>query len=192
MDGIIVLLMIIGIISKINKNKKKKEAARKARQMENAFAEVSAMQAKPAKPIPKPAEAVKKPAPVKAARPAPVKIPFTKEEWAQFLADEPMDKAGASAEGVSAAPGPSPEGRASRRQPRPEGFSPALRSTQGESEAEHKKHVERIVEEEKRMKTAAQAQHKLRSMHRQKMREAVIMSEVLSKPVALRPRGQRL
>jgi len=192
LDGLIILLIIIGFITRANKKKKKQQEAarRKAQAMAAAF---SASDLEP-KPEPKseikPGSELRREKPKAAA--SQVKIPFTRAEWDAFMAQT----AGAAklkppAEGTSVAPKPSGEGRPSRRQPLPEGVSPALRSTQGERPSEHARHLERIAAEEKRQAEAAALQSELRSINRRKLRQAVIMSEILSKPVALRPRGQR-
>lgn len=182
MDGLVVILIIIGIVSRLNK-KKQQEKARKAQQMADAFAQAFP---EAEKEVPKPAKAVKKapkpeikiPDPVQKAADSVLKaveqeIPFTKEEWAKFIADK----------GISAPKAPAP-----KKQPLPEGFSPALKSTQGESEAEHRRHIEKIAAEEKQLHQQAENLREMRSMNRQKLRQAVIMSEVLGKPVALRKR----
>ena len=61
-------------------------------------------------------------------------------------------------------------------------------STQGESRAEHAQHRRRILEEEARLQAEKDALEELRSANLEKLRSAVIMSEVLGKPVALRGR----
>lgn len=61
-------------------------------------------------------------------------------------------------------------------------------STQGESEAEHAEHRRRIAAEEAARRLEREALRDLREANRDKLRTAVIMSDVLSKPVALRPR----
>ena len=192
MDSLIGLLILFAIFTRLNKKKKQKEAARKAQMQAQAFAEAAAVQLE--KPTPaKTSAPVKKAVPEK--KPAQQKIPFSKEEWAEFLATENIQqkkpRPAELAEGDGCSPTTSNEGRLSRRQLIPEGISPALRSTQGESEEEHRRHVERIVREEKKQQMETNAQRELRSVNRRKLREAVIMSEILSKPVALRPRGQR-
>ena len=68
MDGLIVLLIIIGVISSISKsNKKKKKAAEAQRKAE-------------------------RPAPAQPKAGA-VKIPYTREEWAEFLKEEGVPEA---------------------------------------------------------------------------------------------------
>jgi len=178
LDGLIVLLIIIGIISRVSKsNKKKQEAAKKARA--KAFAD-AADAVRNAKKVIEPARRTAQQAVQAVSR----ELPFTQADWDAFLQCSGQK----AAEGVPSPQKPSPEGRASRRQPLPEGVSPALRSTQGESESEHRGHVDRIAAEEKREAESLQARQNLRAANRQKLREAVIMSEILGKPVALRTR----
>lgn len=189
MDGLIVLLIIIGIVSRVSKsNKKKQEAAKKARA--KAFAD-AADAVRNAKKVIEPARR-------EIIRAVEEEIPFTSADWDAFLKNAVPEKPAAAAvvpakaekpaEGMAMKPKPSPEGRKSLKQPLPEGFSPALKSTQGESHAEHSQHVEKILLEEKRLTQKQEELRNLRSVNRQKLREAVIMSEVLGKPVALRGR----
>ena len=66
MDGLIVLLIIIGVVTSISKSSKKKKAAEAQRKAE-------------------------KPAPAQPKAGA-VKIPYTREEWAEFLKREPESR----------------------------------------------------------------------------------------------------
>ena len=169
MDGLIGILILIGIFSSFSKKKKQK-------------AQKKAVQARPAGPNPEPR-------PEKAA--GQMKIPFTREEWDSFLADmEPQAKKSmplpvkpAKAKKTAKAPEPvllldhdEPEGTV---------------STQGESTAEHAEHRQKILAEETRLREHQETLQELRHMNRQKLRQAVVMSEVLGKPVSLRPRGYR-
>lgn len=61
-------------------------------------------------------------------------------------------------------------------------------STQGESEAEHAEHRLRAAAEEAARRQEHEALRELRAANRDKLRTAVVMSEVLGKPVSLRPR----
>lgn len=195
MDGLIIILIIIGIVSRIGKRKKQQEETLKKFRRDNAFAEAFDETEKAAEQVKKVPEPAKKAAAVQKAA-APVakaiqqEIPFTKEEWTEFLEGIAPEKKQpkVKARPVSAAAMVSPEGRASLKQPLPEGYSPALKSTQGESEKEHRRHRERIEAEEKRQREQAESLRSMRQVNRQKLREAVIMSEVLGKPVALRGR----
>ena len=178
MDGLITLIIIFGIISRISKkSKQKQEAVNKARRKAEAFAEAAAVEAmkgakRAVKSVPEPVKKAAEPI----VRTVEKELPFTKEEWAEFVARK------------KAAPQPSAEGSTGRTQVMPEGFSPELKSTQGESAAEHRRHAEKIAAEEKQRHEARLAEENLRSMNLKKLRQAVIMSEVLGKPVALRGR----
>lgn len=204
MDGLIVLFIIMGIVSSLKKKKKKQEEKLKQYQRDNTFAEVfpegeddeilqtekiAKKAAEAAKKIPEPvkkaaAPVIKQAAPVirEAAKAAAQEIPFTKEEWDKFLGSIGEKKPAA----VKAEVQPSPEGRISLKQAMPEGFSPKLKSTQGESEEEHRRHLEKIARQEKLRQEKLETAQEIRSMNRQKMRQAVVMSEILGKPVALR------
>ena len=60
-------------------------------------------------------------------------------------------------------------------------------SEEGESEAEHRAHMEKTRAEEQMAARAEQAQQKP-AVTREELRRAVVMSEVLGKPVSLRGR----
>jgi len=64
-------------------------------------------------------------------------------------------------------------------------------STQGESAVEHARHRQKVLGEEARLRQQQETLQELRHLNRQKLRSAVVMSEVLGKPVSLRPRGYR-
>lgn len=61
-------------------------------------------------------------------------------------------------------------------------------STQGENPAEHARHRQKVLAEEEQLRLEHQALQEVRSMNLQKLRTAVVMSEILDKPVSLRPR----
>ena len=183
MDGLIIILIIFGIISRMNKKKKKQEEARKARA--DAFEQAFAGGEREIPHPPQPAEPVKKLETALKKIPEPVKkavreeIPFTKEEWDRFLGN---------IEGKKPAKKPVPKERIAEQRPLAEGFSLPLKSTQGESEKEHRAHLEKIAAAEKKQREQAELAREIRSMNRQKLRQAIVMSEVLGKPVALRGR----
>ena len=107
-------------------------------------------------------------------QPAQQRIPFSKEEWKAYmheLSDELISEKAA----MQPAHAAHDEG---------EGFI----SNQGESIEEHAEHRRRIAEEEARHHQEREALSELRNANLEKLRTAVIMSEVLSKPVSLRPR----
>ena len=163
MGGFIPLLIIFAIIESIvSKNKKKAEQAKKAGGAQRAA------QPKPkSKPKPQP-------------KPQQVRVPYTKEEWSAFLnelnrdiaSDEPRRKAA-----------PAPQPRVELHSEFEEGSS-----FEGESHEEHAKHLRRIEEEEALHRQELEALNDLREANLDKLRAAVVMSEVLGKPVSLRPR----
>ena len=60
--------------------------------------------------------------------------------------------------------------------------------TEGETHAEHRRHVEALRRRETEERLAAQAAAELAALNTQKLRQAVIMKELLDRPVALRGR----
>lgn len=185
MDSLIGLLIIIGIISKLAKKNKqqKKDAA--------------------SSPVGK----------AQAAR-QDTAIPFSRDEWTQFLKQTgipgPEKKAAEPAEKKKPAAVPGQvqmdeirelrnavvKQRAARKTAAEPAVKPALQhddpegtiSTQGETHAEHAAHRRRILAEEERLQQEMDALAELRNANLQKLRTAVVMSEVLGKPVALRGR----
>lgn len=61
-------------------------------------------------------------------------------------------------------------------------------STQGESAEEHARHRQKILAEEEAIRMEHEALQEIRHMNLQKLRTAVVMSEILDKPVSLRRR----
>ena len=167
MDGLIGILILIGIFSSFSKKKKQK-------------AQKKAVQARSAGPKPEPR-------PEKAA--GQMKIPFTKEEWDSFLTDmEPQKKKSKPLPVKSAKakkPAKKPEPVLLLDHDEPEGTV----STQGESAAEHAEHRREVLAEEARLHEHQETLQELRHLNRQKLRQAVVMSEVFGKPVSLRPRS---
>lgn len=78
-------------------------------------------------------------------------------------------------------------------------FEPAKRAfapmtapdIEGESHAEHQRHINRIREEESNILAAHARAKQVREMDRKALRTAIVVSEVLNKPVSLRLRGLR-
>lgn len=70
-------------------------------------------------------------------------------------------------------------------------FSQGSLSTQGETAAEHAEHRRRIAAEEERLRLETQRLEDVRRVNLDQLRAAVAMSEVLGKPLSLRPRGRR-
>ena len=70
------------------------------------------------------------------------------------------------------------------------GGSMAHEHTEGETRAEHRRHVEELHRREAEETRATLAAQELAELNVQRMRRAVVMAEILDKPVALR-RGRR-
>lgn len=178
MDSLIGILILIGIFSSFSK-KKKQKAQKQTAQTQS--------------PVPQPA-----PKPEKLS--GQTKIPFTKEEWDAFLEDveqqekTPAPQPAKSVKAVKPAKAVKAAKAAKIPDPvllldhdEPEGTV----STQGESAAEHAEHQQKVLAEEARLREHHETLQELRHLNRQKLRSAVVMSEVLGKPVALRPRSYR-
>lgn len=166
MDSLIDILILIGIFSSFSKKKKKRAQKQPAQQQA---------------PVSKPQNAAGQ-----------TKIPFTKEEWNAFLADmeqqkRPSPKSRPMKAAKAAKPAKAPDPVLHLDHDDPEGTV----STQGESAAEHAEHHQKILSEETRLRKHQETLEELRHLNRQKLRSAVVMSEVLGKPVSLRPRGYR-
>lgn len=192
MDGLISILIIIGLAAFSSSRKKKKKAQEKATARDRAFKEAS--------------QTIEQ-----------AKIPFSREEWDALLKAQKPSEDAAKPKAAPAKPRAKPAkpakpantakpaNAAKPAEPRPApvvpAATPALRieddapegtvSTQGESIAEHAAHVARIHAEESRLLQTQQMLQTLRGLNRQKLRDAVVMSEILGKPVSLRPRGYR-
>ena len=172
MDGLIVILILVGILSSFSK--KKKETQKRVAQARTAEPQSEAQ------PVKKTGQ---------------TKIPFTKEEWEAFLAEAkaqekkpvppPMRKAKPVSPAKAAKPARTPAPVLLLDHDEPEGTV----STQGESAAEHAGHRQRVLVEETRLREYQETLQELRHMNRQKLRQAVVMSEILGKPVSLRPRS---
>ena len=173
MNGLIALFVIIGIVNALtSKNKKEKQAkkrAAQARAFDNAIPKAQA-KSKP-RPQPQPKSKVVE---------RQMRMPFTKEEWKAYLS-EMSEELVAKKAASSAAP-------AAAAYDEGESFHEGFVSTQGESAEEHAEHRRRIAEEEAQHWQEREALNDLRNANREKLRAAVVMSEVLGKPVALRPR----
>jgi len=163
MDGLIGILILIGIFSSFS-SKKKKKAQKRASQQQTPAANSQASQPK---------------------------IPFTKEEWSAYLADMEQQPKPANARPAKVSravkPAKAPDPVLYLDHDEPEGTV----STQGESAVEHARHRQKVLGEEARLRQQQETLQELRHLNRQKLRSAVVMSEVLGKPVSLRPRGYR-
>ena len=160
MDGLIAIIVIIAIVNALTSGKKKKA--------EQAKQKGGAQRAAQAKPQPKP-----KPAPRQ------VRIPYSKEEWNAYLSEIN----GGAPKKASPKPAPMP-----KLVPEIQEVFEGSISTQGESDEEHAEHRRRIAEEEAMRRQERDALADLREANLDRLRAAVVMSEVLGKPVSLRPR----
>ena len=163
MSGLIVLLFIWIIInsltSRTKKEKQEQKRAAKAHAFDTAFPKT---QAKP-QPRPKAVEGQRR-------------IPFSKEEWKAYLSEMSEELV---RERAATAPIAHDED---------DRFHEGFISTQGESAEEHAEHRRRIEAEEAQHRAEREALDDLRSANRERLRAAIVMSEVLGKPVSLRPR----
>lgn len=170
MDGLFVILILIGAFAFTSSNKKKKaQQAAKQRGFDQADAAIQAVQEK---------------------------IPFSRDEWAAFLKQtEPAKPVAAKpqpAKPANSRPAAVPKAAAkpsvrALEHDEPEGTV----STQGESAAEHAEHRRKVLAEEAQRREEHQAMEDLRAVNLQKLRSAVVMSEILDKPVSLRRREYR-
>ena len=175
LDGLIALLIIIGLVTSISKSNKKKKAAQAQKAAKSA------------------------------AQPGTVKIPYTREEWEQFLADAEGEAAAKPAPAKKAAakpaaPKPAPQKRkANAPQMNVAAPAPAAMSTgsiavdanqgvEGETEAEHAAHRMRAARAEARRRSECAEAQAVAQVNLQTLRSAVVMKEILDKPVSLRPR----
>lgn len=197
MDSLIVILLIIGLVSSISKkNKKKQQQQQRARQ-----AGYDAVSAVPAPPMRVDAQNTK---------PSNPKVPYTKEDWAKLLAEKDNSAANAKQRaakaplrggdsslivemeaGVSSQPGKEAhEGQKfqtlTAQRLNAQRLRPDVRHLEGESRREHEAHKQRIAEEEARLHREREELRELRNVNLKKLRSAVVMSEVLGKPIALR------
>ena len=207
---IIILLIIIGLAAK--SSKKKKQQARKQRERQAGFDEISAAPPPKARPaLDKIADALE----FVDEKAGQVKIPYSRQEWAEFLNRTPAEKpapakpkaqpagdrvskailrsgdpsliAGLESGRSSPAGNAASEGQEFQKL-NAQRLRPSAQHAEGESHREHAEHRQRIIEEEARIHKEREDLKELRSVNLQKLRSAVIMSEVLGKPVALRGR----
>ena len=182
LDGLIALLIIIGVVTSISKSSKKKKATEAQKRAE-------------------------KPSPAQPKAGA-TKIPYTREEWAQFLKEEGVPEpkaqpkpAAAKLEDVAKVSAAILQKR--RAQAAQQGVAaPACEAAgsiapdprqgvEGETEAEHAAHRLRAEAAEALRDRAEETRQALAAMNLQALRSAVVMKEILDKPVSLRPRGRR-
>ena len=175
LDGLIALLIIIGLVTSISKSNKKKKAAQAQ---------------KAAKP---------------AAQAGEVRIPYTREEWAQFLEQEHIPKPQGPPKPAAAKPEDAAKvaaavlerrgAQAAQRSvptpaPAPSGSIAvdANQGVEGETEAEHAAHRMRAARAEACRRSECAEAQAVAQVNLQTLRSAVVMKEILDKPVSLRPR----
>lgn len=172
MDSVIYLLIVIGLFV-LRSSKKKKQPPEKT--VQRSLAEPENEQA---------------------FFRASTKMPFLSMDWAELLdsTQEPEKKE------IKVKPPKSVRTKAKQRAPK-KAAAPAGQSeisppenaihTEGENAEEHAAHIAKIRAEEEQLYKSRQELQELRHLNRQKLRSAVIMSEVLGKPVSLRSRADR-
>lgn len=191
MDGLIVVLLILGLVMRISKGNKRKRNGRQgggkpsvAERLADALENVAELESEPLQ-RPRTTETAPKPAKEAAEKKGAVqlKIPYTQEEWSSLLSEKsaPQKPTAPKAKSVSKP--------ALKPKPLPaEGRSLEGISFEGEAPQEHAAHTERITREEARIVEEREEQLRLREVNLQRLRSAVVMSEVLGKPIALRRR----
>ncbi len=196
MDALIAMFIIIGIVNALGSSRRKKEQqAREARKRAFQQAEQARQAQTPAQRAQ--ARQAKRTA-VEAHRahtPEELQAHLAAMEAARELTPSRTGASGGATPLESAARPDAPRpaeplvtlpnrGEAPARASRGEGNV----STQGESEAEHAEHLRRAAAEEEANRLARETLRDLREARQDKLRAAVVMSEVLGKPVSLRPR----
>lgn len=133
------------------------------------------------------------------------KVPFSKDEWTNFLKELESNGSAQSSRPSKGKPAPAKQNTAApAKRTSPEPAEPAAPigalqpehadgaiPTQGESDAEHALHLEQMRAAEQAQQEEHEALLELRRMNREKLRSAVVMSEVLGRPVSLRSRAHR-
>ena len=179
MDALIVLIVIGAFILSLTKKAKRPK-------QQNADAE---------KTVPtKPAQAQK--------------IPYTKAEWNEYLRAQGIAqkqtaaapaRPAAAAQAASAErdsdhdarvrPSAPPAGSremVERMHRAVECGMPGSVSAQGESEAEHAEHLQKMREDDLQTRMQSETLRELRQMNRARLRQAVVVREILDRPVSMR------
>lgn len=207
MDALIALFIIIGLVNVLGSSRRKREQEAKEAQR-RAFRE--AEQARQAsEPLPPSQRAQARRAKREAVE---ARLAHTPEELQAHLAG--MEARGSGASWPNAGgniplevaartnePKPAEPRVAATRSSEPKPAEPKVVaphrphdgegtiSTQGESAEEHAEHLRRAAAEEQARRLARETLRDLRSARREKLQSAVVMSEILNKPVSLRPRA---
>lgn len=177
MDSLIALIVIIAIFNALT------SSGRRRKREERTRAQADPRGAQP--------QAARTP-----AREGRAHAPYTREEWARYMRDIDPMKVGQASNAAPARGKAAPAPREDLRPAAPKVVAPApveipsegSVSTQGESAEEHAEHQRRAAAEEAERRQAHEALRDLRAANRDRLRAAIVMSEVLNKPVSLRPR----
>ena len=162
MQYVIILALLYFLFS--SSSKKKKRAEQQKRQPD------AAQKVRPAPEPPEPAE--EEPEEEATAQGADAKT-LTPDEWEAYLKMQAEKSAAEQAEAPS-------EPHESDAQSLP------VSAPEGETHAEHAAHNERVHEREQAERQRAEDARARRYASRQRLREAVIMREILDKPVSMR------
>lgn len=167
MQYVIILALLYFLFS--SSSKKKKRAQQQGRQSE------AERRIKPAQPAPEPAEpAEEEPEEEVTAQGADAKT-LTPEEWEAYLEAKAEKSAAEQAEAPVR-----PQESDVHAQSLP------VSASEGETRAEHEAHNERVHAREQAERQYAEDARARRYANRQRLREAVIMREILDKPVSMR------
>lgn len=172
MEGLIAILIMIGAI--VLKSSKTKNKANQQASRNQGFREAA-----------------------QTLNPKPDQPAISMKKWAEYLMQADSPKAEAP-KPKPEAPKPKPA-KPKVKPPKPAAEKPAadtpLRegsiSTQGESEAEHAEHRRKILAEEAKRREEYEAHQELRNLNLKRLRSAIVMREILDKPVALRGPSRR-
>lgn len=199
MESLLSILLIVGLVALSSSNRKKK-AQRKQAQQKRAFAEAAQMngQDKKSRAMEEWQNFLKETAggaAVSATMQSAVKKQPDRMQQAETA------KTPAKLSFKAAAPkvvqvsrpkaAPAPEVSEVSMQVSMQVSMEGMISTQGESAEEHAAHLAKIHTEEERLHQTQQTLQEIRNLNRKKLRSAVVMSEVLGKPVSLRSRNYR-
>lgn len=167
MEGLITILIMIGAI--VLKSSKAKNKAKQHASRNQGFREAA-----------------------QALNPKPDQPAISMEKWAEYLMQTDSSKAEAP-KPKPEAPKPKPA-KPKAKPPKPAADKPLREgsiSTQGESEAEHAEHRRKILAEEAKRREEYEAHQELRNLNLKRLRSAIVMREILDKPVALRGPSRR-
>ena len=139
-----------------------------------------------------------------APQPAQEKIPYTKAEWEAYLRTQGIARKGAPAAAAKPAqPTAAPDSavHAVTKPSAPEAGSREMvarmhrsvehsiseaASPQGESESEHAEHLHKMFAADSEIRAQNETAAEFRRMNRTRLRQAIVMREILDRPVSLR------